>query len=230
MGALATVPDSVCVPVARAFYTAARNAAVGEAMREARAKLDASGMHPLVWAAYVVHPAIRSPASRRPWAVRPRPWSAGGPTPRREPSQTGGPSELSADDLSAAVGDLLDRDPEGAAVQRIQLALARLARNPDDQAELNVAYLCADSLRDGYAILYLYAHHAKTFLRDRPAGTEEVFRNSARSWLASLEGASTGRCCAARRAPLVLTLPCPVRAENPREWHSRHASAAVERP
>ena len=85
VGALATVPDSVCVPVARAFYTAARNAAVGEAMREARAKLDASGMHPLVWAAYVVYgdPFAGISASVESW---PRLWSAGGPTPRRAPS------------------------------------------------------------------------------------------------------------------------------------------------
>ena len=198
VGALATVPDSVCVPVARAFYTAARNAAVGEAMREARAKLDASGMHPLVWAAYVVHgdPFAGISASVGGSAAA---LVGGWPDATTRALAVG--SALSADDLSAAVGDLLDRDPEGAAVQRIQLALARLARNPDDQAELNVAYLCADSLRDGYAILYLYAHHAKTFLRDRPAGTEEVFRNSARSWLASLEGDGEAL------APLAARLP-----------------------
>lgn len=179
------MPDSVCVPVARAFYTAARSIPVGEAMRLARAKLDSGGMHPLVWAAYVLYgdPFAGIAASVGGSAAA---LVGGWPDAATRALATG--SVLAESDPFGSVDDLLDRDPEGAAVRRIQLALARLARDPDDQGELRVAYLCADALRDGYAILYLYANHAETFLRDRPAGADEVFRNSARSWLDSLAG------------------------------------------
>lgn len=49
------MPDSACVPVAEAFYAAAWKAPVGEAMRRARVRLHETGLHPLVWAAYVLH-------------------------------------------------------------------------------------------------------------------------------------------------------------------------------
>jgi hypothetical protein len=185
VGALAFVPDSACVPVARAFYTAARSVPVGEAMRRAREKLDSGGMHPLVWAAYVLHgdPFAGIAATVGGSAAG---LVGGWPDAATRALATG--SLVAENEPSGSVDELLDRDPEGAAVRRIQLALARLAQDPDDQAELNVAYLCADALRDGYAILYLYANHAKTLLRDRPAGADEVFRNSAQSWLDSLAG------------------------------------------
>jgi len=180
VGALATVPDSVCVPVARAFYTAARKAPVGEAMRQARAKLDAAGMHPLVWAAYVLHGdpfagiAAQSPGSAAE-LVRDRAAEATRPAALGHPVDT-------EDELAAAVAERLEHDPEGAAANRILLALARLRRNPGDRDEARVAYLCADALHDGYAILHLYGSYGETLLRDRPAGAEEVLTHSARWW------------------------------------------------
>jgi CHAT domain len=191
VGALATVPDSVCVPVARAFYTAARTAAAGEAMRQARARLDGGGMHPLVWAAYVLHGdpfagiAAQAPGSAadmvRDWAAEATRLVATG----RDVDERQGAEE---DDLAAAVDVRLERDPEGAAAYRILLALARLRRNPDDRGEASVAYLCADALHDGYAILHLYGTYGETLLRNRPAGARDVMTSSARWWLARLSG------------------------------------------
>jgi hypothetical protein len=55
IGASATVPDAACALIAREIYRAAWKAPVGEALRLARARLNADGYHPLISAAYVLH-------------------------------------------------------------------------------------------------------------------------------------------------------------------------------
>src|SRR5262249_13218708 len=82
---------------------------------------------------------------------------------------------------------LLDDDPEGASVCRILLALARLERDPDNGDELDIAYLCADALQDGYGILHVLGVHAEAWKRRYPGG-HDAFLGAARWWLAALAG------------------------------------------
>jgi hypothetical protein len=193
IGALQPVPDSAAIRVARAFYTAARKMPVGEAMLNARTRLNQAGMHPLLWAAYVLYGdpfaglAAQAPGSAAALV-------SGWPDAATRFLATGRPEEAPAraasdpeEKLAAAAADLLDRDPEGAATCRILLAAARLTRQPDDPAELDVAYLCADVLQDGYAILYLLANHADAIARHRP-GAQDLLGHTAQGWLSALPG------------------------------------------
>jgi hypothetical protein len=153
VGALAAIPDQDCVPVAEAFYGAAYREPVGEAMRLARARLDATGVHPLVWAAYALHgdPHARIGAGGGSAALVRR-W----PAHATRHLVTGDPDDLAAvhaarpelaaePDLAGLAAQLLDSDPEGAAVCRLLLALAR--------GERELAHLLASALNDGYAVL-----------------------------------------------------------------------------
>ncbi len=208
IGALATVPDRACVPVAEAFYGAAWKAPLGEAMRQARARLHEAGIHPVVWAAYVLHGdpnagistsargssadlvsdwptlalrllATRAPEHREALLAAPgvpatvASWAAGRAVPEK--------------DLIAATDQLLDDNPEGAAVCRILLALARLDRDRDDTDELDDAYLAAAALQDGYAVLHVLVTHRDTWEHRDPRGAATL-RATADSWLAALEG------------------------------------------
>jgi hypothetical protein len=212
IGALTTVPDSACMPVAEAFYAAAWKAPIGEAMRQARARLNGSGMHPLVWSAYVLHgnPNARiSVTAPEPAADLAHGWPAlatqflATSTPEHHDalldalkSAPGSPPVLTAwaigapvaeDDLAAAADQLLDQDPEGAAVCRILLALARLDREPDNQDELAAAYLAADALQDAYAVLHVITIHFEAFQRHYPSYRQALL-NDVRWWTAALQG------------------------------------------
>ena len=49
------VPDSACSDIAVAFYRECSSYCVGEAMRRARAALDASGLNPVAWSTFTLH-------------------------------------------------------------------------------------------------------------------------------------------------------------------------------
>ena len=165
-------------------------------------------MHPLVWGAYVLHgdpnagisslapgssaaelrgwPALatrflatRAPEDREALLAAP-----GVPVPVASWASDGGVAE---DALAEAAVRLLDGDPEGAAVCRILLALARLERDGGDLAELDVAYLAAAALEDGYAVLHVLAAHRGAWERRHPGGAQAI-RDTAGWWLSALEG------------------------------------------
>jgi hypothetical protein len=213
VGALAAVPDSACVAVAEAFYEAALRAPVGEAMRRARAHLDEAGLHPLVWAAYVLHGDPNAGISTQvpnssadqvcSWpALATRLLATGLPRHRAELLEalksaphasdviatwaTG--ASVAEDNLAAAIGMLLERNPEGAAVCRILLALARLDRDSDNVKELEVAYLCAAALQDGYGVLHVLGVNANAWNK-RCQGGQDALQDTALRWLTALSGA-----------------------------------------
>ena len=213
IGALAQVPDTACVPVATAFYRAVRGAPVGEAMRTARAALATAGVHPLVGGTYVVHgdpSATVTGGSRTATADLVRRWPslatrflATRLPEDREPlasalaAETGvppailawaAPGDVAESALAAATGDLLDRDPEGAAVCRLLLALARLERDPGAGDELDVAWLTADALQDSWAALHVINVHGEAMAQRRPA-LRPVMPSTVRWLLAAVGGA-----------------------------------------
>jgi hypothetical protein len=215
VGALEAVPDSICAQVAEAFYAAVWKAPLGEAMRLARARLHKDGMHPLLWAAYALHGDPNAGISTRitsSTADQTRRWPAlltrllatDMPAYRAElldalESTPDIPKVVTAwaagagvvnDDLAAAVDQMLDRDPEGAAACRILLALARLDRDPNNGDELDIAYDCADALQDGYGILHVLGIHIEAWKRRYP-DRHDAIRGVARRWLTALAGDRT---------------------------------------
>jgi len=208
IGTLATVPDRACVPVAEAFYGAAWKEPLGEAMRQARARLNEAGIHPVVWAAYVLHGDPNAGISTRArgssadlvsdWPTLALRLLATRAPEHREAllAAPGVPATVAAwaagravleKDLIAATDQLLDDNPEGAAVCRILLAFARLERDRDDTDELDVAYLASAALQDGYAVLHVLITHRDTWEQRDPGGAAAL-RATADSWLAALEG------------------------------------------
>ncbi len=227
IGALAAVPDDACLPFASAFYAAAWKAPLGEALRRARARLQEEGVHPLVWAAYVLHGDPNAGISSttrgtsadlvRRWPALATRYLATGTPEHRDAlldalrAAPAAPDVISAwankvpvaeDDLAMVVEQLLDRDPEGAATCRILLALARLERDQDDEAELTAAILLADALEDHYADLYVLATHFQAIDRLHP-GKKDALLGQARWLLATLAGDR------AALAPLAARLPSP---------------------
>src|SRR5262249_28268474 len=94
---------------------------------------------------------------------------------------------VAEEDLVNAADQLLDGNPEGAAVCRILLALARLERDHDNGDELEVAYVAAHALQDGYAVLHVLATQREAWERRYPGGRAALVDETDR-WLAALEG------------------------------------------
>ncbi|HEY7043334.1 MAG TPA: CHAT domain-containing protein [Nocardioidaceae bacterium] len=189
IGALAPVPDSACSAVAKAFYGAVLDAPVGVAMRNARAGLEQAGLHPLIAAAYVVHgdPSARlTPGHRGGTASRVCRWpslaarflATEHPDDRAEivsascvPAAVASWAngvDVSPAEFASAVEMTIAEDPEGAAICRILLALKRFDQNPNDDDELDVAWLVAEAVGDRYAQLHLIDRYAPALIRRHP--------------------------------------------------------------
>jgi hypothetical protein len=99
--------------------------------------------------------------------------------------------DLTEPALAAAAADLLDRNPEGAAVCRLLLALAGLERDPGAGDELDVAWLVADALQDSWAKLHVINVHGEALARRHP-GLRAVAPPTVR-WLLAAVGGPRGQ-------------------------------------
>ena len=221
VGALDSVPDNACPLVAAAFYRCVWKAPVGEGMRQARARLDAQGINPAVWAAYVLHGDPNAAISR----ALPRGPRGTGDLTARWPAHltrflaTGRPDHrdalvgaigadpvlhqvraahdtvmawveggaasggaLNEAPLARAVDELLEVDPEGAAVCRILLAIER---PPGDGSEFRTAYLVASALDDDYAMLHLIGRYSQ-YLETWYPGHRAEYRETVEALLRSV--------------------------------------------
>jgi hypothetical protein len=185
-------------------------------MRAARATLETAGIHPLVWSAYVLHgdPNTTLTAKHqtatadlvRRWpALATRFLATRLPEDRDQLSAaiaaaTDVPpaivawattSDAAEPALAAAVDDLLDPDPEGAAVCRMLLAIARLKRAPDASDELDVAWLTSDATQDSFAKLHLIDVYGETLVH-RHTRLRPVLPSTVR-WLLAAQGGARGQ-------------------------------------
>jgi len=184
IGALAAVPDAACEAVTRAIYRAAWKAPLGEAMRLARERLDADGIHPLIGAAYVLHGDPNAVLSRAADPSIPR--ATAGMTVRWPSLATRYLATRAADDRSrlaerleqtrdgaadavarwvagstdfsqwdALIDSLLAADPEAAGAMRVLLGAGRLDMGSADPLQLRTTYLGAVALDDSYALAHM---------------------------------------------------------------------------
>ena len=197
IGALEPVPDGACVLFATAFYRAALTAPIGAALRQARARLDADGVHPAVWATYVL---IGDPGARLHHAKSESESSPGGRAAPAEPwddtrDLAGGhglpAATLDEAALADTVDSLLDNDPEAAGRARLLLALTRLERDRSCTAELDIAHFVAVSLQDGYAILHVLSRYFDQLASAHPEMVGAL-KEQGRYWLRALADDTDG--------------------------------------
>ncbi|MBO3749816.1 CHAT domain-containing protein [Streptosporangiaceae bacterium NEAU-GS5] len=161
IGALDAVPDAACAAMAREIYRAAWRAPLGEALRLARQRFGASGYHPLIAGAYVLHGDPYAMLSRASGAAGPRAaadlttrWPAhltrylatgepahrdlllaalhDAPPPVRTRLHSWALGQDGTAEWPALIDDLLDVDAEGAGALRVVVGAERLDRDGDD--------------------------------------------------------------------------------------------------